>query len=258
MDPLTVVQVTDTHLFPQIDQESRGCKTWYSCRSVLQAAVQHQPDILLLTGDLAHEGELGAYEQLAQLVEPLAIPTYALPGNHDRPQDIRAVFPRSPVYTPLCFEQGGWQFILLNSFHGEATYGEGILSELTLSALKLHLLEYRNQPTLIAVHHHAIATGIDWLDQIQILNGEALHQVIRPHPQVKMVICGHVHLAFAEEKDGIWYYGTPATCKQVEPPNPSPQWDLPGFRTLTLHRDGRHHSEVHRIPWPAAALGPDF
>ena len=51
-----------------------------------------RPDAVLVTGDLVDNATDAEYERVRELLEPLGVPTYVLPGNHDDRAAIRRHF----------------------------------------------------------------------------------------------------------------------------------------------------------------------
>jgi 3',5'-cyclic-AMP phosphodiesterase len=65
-----------------------------------------------------------------------------------------------------------------------------------------------------------VPVGIRVLDQIMLIDAEDLWQVVHEVNNVCAVVCGHVHLPFAGQRDGIPVFTTPSTCFQfAEGPN---------------------------------------
>ena len=64
----------------------------------------------IFTGDLAHKGEMPAYEALKRELDKLAIPYHLMVGNHDDRANFRATFPATPVdgdgFIQYTFEMG--------------------------------------------------------------------------------------------------------------------------------------------------------
>ncbi|HEY9846754.1 MAG TPA: metallophosphoesterase, partial [Candidatus Caenarcaniphilales bacterium] len=82
---LVIAQLSDLHLFAEVEQQLMGVVTFDALQAVLEhlQALQPQPDILLLTGDLSHDETQASYECLQDLLALLKIPVYWLAGNHD-------------------------------------------------------------------------------------------------------------------------------------------------------------------------------
>ncbi|OAB61039.1 hypothetical protein AY599_15410 [Leptolyngbya valderiana BDU 20041] len=243
-----IAQITDTHLFADPDTLMRGVAPWHSLKAILERVKLENPDAILLTGDLAENGDAKAYDRLFDLVSPLQIPTYCIPGNHDRVDFLKTHLNRSPFFTtPNALTFDNWRFILLDSTMENPKFGEGCLSEQTLAALET-TLNTSNVPTAIALHHHPVETGIDWLDTIDLINTTDFLAILDRVDCVKLVVFGHVHLEIDRTWGDVRFYGTPSTCTQVLPENPSQSDRYPGFRWLELYPDGSHHSRVVRVP----------
>lgn len=244
---ITLAQITDTHLLDSPEEELRGIKTWYSLQAVLATVKQLQPDHLLLTGDLAHVGSAKAYQHLLNLITPLKLPVSWLPGNHDCLKTIKPSLDHPLFLPPQSLKLGNWQLITLSVTAIAGGYGEGYLSVSSLAWLKAELQAIQ-QPVLIALHHHPLPTGIDWVDQMGLVNNRAFLEMIDSFPQVKVVVFGHIHHAFHHHRNGVDYYGCPSTGNQVIPDHSShPHLDQPGFRQLHLHPNGDHEAAIHRV-----------
>ncbi len=243
---IKVAQITDTHLLPRREDELRGVATWYSLKAVLDRAVQTNPDLLLLTGDLADTGSYQEYRHLLALLKPLTMPVYWLPGNHDKPYLMGTVLKGSPVRGDKSFIAGGWQFILLDSVIEGCC--EGRLSEEQLEFLEDKLETNPDLPTLIAVHHHPTLTGLDWVDTMCLQNAEEFLEIC-DSSQVRLVLFGHIHQTLERVRGNISFYGSPSTCTQVELPDIAsvPRWKELGFRSLQLYPDGSHETKVERV-----------
>lgn len=245
---LLVVQITDTHLFADRDRELKGTATAQSLQAVLERVkqLQPQPDMLLLTGDLSQDETPESYQHLLAAVTPLSIPSYWLPGNHDDVPLMQQILKEEPLFAHKSFPQGDWQFLLLDSTIPGCVEGE-------LSPQSLAWLEYELQasdyPTLIALHHPPCSINSPGFDAVGLQNPDALLAIIDRHPQVQLVVFGHIHQEFSLERRGVHYFGTPSTCIQFLPQSsefaldPSP----PGFRVFKLNTDGTWETRVERV-----------
>jgi len=244
--PLIVAQITDTHLFADPRQSMRECVTADTLQQVLDQLqqTQPQPDVLLMTGDLSQDETAASYQYLSDRIASLGIPTYWIPGNHDRPETIQQGLNVQPISSDKCFQIAGWNCILLNSAQPNRVEGE--LSAETLDWLEQQL-QHHSQPTLIALHHPPLSIGAAWMDEIGLHNANALFSILDRHSQVKLVLFGHIHQEFEQQRHGVCYLGTPSTCIQFAPQDEFLIDDrAPGFRLLYLYADGTFTTQVHR------------
>ncbi|MBW4465860.1 MAG: 3',5'-cyclic-AMP phosphodiesterase [Pegethrix bostrychoides GSE-TBD4-15B] len=242
-----VVQLSDTHLFSDSNRELLGVPTADSLVTVLDAVRQVQPELLLLTGDLSQDETAPSYERLRDLVLPLNIPTYWLPGNHDQPDLMAQILENSSISSRKLFDHHGWNFVLLNS--AQPGKVDGYLSPEILSNLERQLQSLPSQPTLIALHHPPCPIGSDWMDQISLRQPDDFCSIVERHPQVKLVLFGHIHQEFSATRAGVQYLGCPSTCVQFKPQNSVFAIDdqQPGFRLLQLYADGRAKTSIQRV-----------
>jgi 3',5'-cyclic-AMP phosphodiesterase len=246
--PLRVVQISDTHLFADPSRELLGISTFASLAVVLNTVQQLQPrpDLLLLTGDLSQDESPKSYERLRDLIAPLNIPAYWIPGNHDQPLLMQDILCTSPLSTNKVFQQGGWNFILLSSMLPGEVHGE-------LSVENLNWLDQQLQrselPTLVALHHPPCPIGSAWIDPLGLHQPDLFYAVLDRYPQVKLVIFGHIHQHFEQMRSGVRYLGCPSTCVQFKPQSPDFAIDeaRPGFRLFTLSTDGTCAVQVERV-----------
>jgi len=104
--PFLVAQVSDLHIKAGGKRSYRIVDT----AGMLRACVAHmlalpQPlDVVVFTGDLVDFGRPEEYATLRELISPLKMPVYLLPGNHDERTAMRNAFPehaylrQSPEY----------------------------------------------------------------------------------------------------------------------------------------------------------------
>ena len=249
--PLVIAQVTDIHLFAEVDRTLLGLPTTKSLNALIEQLRQlnPQPDFLLMTGDLSQDGTATSYDRLQSLFSPLGIPAYWLPGNHDHPE-VMARSLTHPLFLPdKSFQVGDWQFLLLNSHESGCVHGN--LSQSSLDWLDRELQQNSDRSTLVSLHHPPFLMHSDWLDTSILQNPEDLFAVLDRHPQVQLVLFGHIHQEFECQRKMVTYLGTPSTCIQFEPKsvNFALGQQTPGFRLLNLYPDGTWTTKVKRIAY---------
>lgn len=246
---MRVVQLTDIHLLADDQALLKGIATTASLQAVLThlQAQPDRPDLLLLTGDLSQDESPQSYDRLVDLLTPLAIPSYWLPGNHDHPATMAQCLERPPLRSAKAIHQGGWQILLLDSSRpGDVA---GYLSDASLNWLDTQL-QTGPLPTLIALHHPPCSVHSEWADAIALINRDEFLARLRPYPHVRLVIFGHIHQEFQAEAQGITFLAAPSTCIQFKPKVPRFALDdlPPGYRWLELHPDGTWATGIEWVP----------
>jgi 3',5'-cyclic AMP phosphodiesterase CpdA len=253
------VHFTDTHIMA--GGTLRDLDTSASLRRVIAVinALEPRPAFAVIGGDLVSPDMLdrehtltqaeyeASYHLFLELIRPLQCPTYMLLGNHDHRQAFHQVM-QTPVPTldmthHYSFDYQGYHFVALDT-HQPGQAG-GYLDAAQLAWLQADLGAHRGQPTVVFLHHHPWPLGLAWIDAMNLRNGAELVRVLRQYPDVRWMICGHVHLDQEIQRDGLTMLTTPATCFQVSKLSqtfkvlPGP----PGFRVVYI-KDGEFSTRV--------------
>jgi 3',5'-cyclic-AMP phosphodiesterase len=195
---MLIAQITDTHIKPE------GVLAYgrVDTAAFLAAAVAHinrldpRPDLVLATGDLVDGGLPEEYARLSPLLAPLTMPVYLIPGNHDAREPLRAAFPQHRYLPQIGFLQyavEGHAVRLLALDTLTPGKGHGELCRERLDWLAARLAE-SDRPTAIFMHHPPFECGIAYMDRERLNKGAAeLEAIVKRHPQVERVLCGHVH-----------------------------------------------------------------
>lgn len=105
---MTVGQITDPHLRAHADPTQGSPDAGF--HQALQMLASEKPDAVVLTGDIADDGSLTAYERARQMVIGLGAPVLATPGNHDDPTALGEVFGRAQE-----LDIGGWRLVCVST-----------------------------------------------------------------------------------------------------------------------------------------------
>lgn len=250
---VSIAQLTDLHLFADIDRSLVGIKTESSFQEVLSQVKKTLPqiDLMLLTGDLTQDCSVASYERLAKSLNDFKIHSYCLAGNHDDIPLMKVHLPSTYVHLSRSLDVGKWRILLLNSAVEGAVHG--YLSNTELSYLENNLHDYPDRPTLIAFHHPAVNLGSQWIDHICLENQDEFWEICDRHPQIEVVLNGHAHQEFDQiyetPHNSVRCLVTPSTCVQFQPKNHKFQIDSQsaGFRHLRLYPNGIMETEIHRL-----------
>ena len=149
----------------------------------------------------------------------LGIPLHVIPGNHDDRDMLREYFGPAPAPsgTPVNFavDCGELRLVGLDSVCPGSDVG--VLGPEQLGWLAETLRRDRDRPTLLALHHPPVLTGIRAMDQIALNPDDrrALEALIGEHPQVQAVSCGHAHTTMVSSFAGRPVLLCPSTNSAV-------------------------------------------
>jgi Icc protein len=203
------------------------------------------PDVVVMTGDLTDHGNADEYANLRQLLAPLRMPVFLIPGNHDTREGLRQAFAGDGYFPATGFlhytiETYPLRLVALDTHIPGSPDGE--LCAERLAWLDATLAAAPQRPTLVLMHHPPFATGIAHMDHHSLRNPAELAAVVSRHPQIERILCGHLHRAIDRRFAGTVAGTAPATAHQLpldlHPEAPATfAFEPPGYQ-LHLWRDG--------------------
>jgi Icc protein len=254
MEPLkaipyvTVVQLSDSHLFASPDGRLLGMETDDSLQQVISGVVAEQSniDLLLCTGDLSQDGSIASYRRFSEMVETLGTPMRWFAGNHDERLALQQICANTDRLEPV-YDLGAWRIILLDSSVANKVHGK--LADDQLKILEQALSSAGERHVLIGLHHHPMPINSCWMDKIGLRNAADMLSIVRRYSNVKAVVWGHVHQEFDQQLDGVRWLASPSTCVQFAPHSEDFAVDTqaPGYRWLRLYDDGQLQTAVSRV-----------
>ena len=222
---MILCQISDLHIKAHGKKSYRVVDTAQSLRRCIAQvnALPQRPDAVVLSGDLVDFGLADEYAMLRSLLAPLQMPYYLLPGNHDERTALRAAFPehiylqqglsRPGARIEYVIEEHAVRIIALDTVIPQSSKGE--LAPHSLLWLEQVLAEQPQRPTVIVIHHPPFKTAIGHMDQIGLADVQALEAVVRRHPQVERVLCGHLHRSIQVRFGGTLASTCPGVSHQV-------------------------------------------
>lgn len=219
---MLIAQISDLHIRKPGNKAYRIVDTSAFLPPVIATLNRFAPalDLVVLTGDLTDFGRPEEYAQLRELLQTLHMPFILLPGNHDESQQLARAFPDHAYLQGLgehldySFDAGELRIVALDTSVPRQSHGE--LQDEQLQWLQDQLTQQADRPTIIAMHHPPFDTGIDHMDAIGLLRGrDELERIVAGHPQVKRIICGHLHRPIFQSFGNTVASTCPSTAHQV-------------------------------------------
>jgi 3',5'-cyclic AMP phosphodiesterase CpdA len=217
---MLLAQISDLHIKPQRRLAYGIVDTAAMLERCVEAllALKQRPDAVIATGDLVDLGRPEEYALLRELLAPLSMPLYLVPGNHDERAALRTSFAdhvylrQWEPFVQYAIDDHELRIVALDSvIPGQ---GGGELCSTRLAWLDRTLAQSQ-RPTVVAVHHPPFATAIGHMDRIGLAGADGLAQVLRRHPHVERLIAGHLHRPIITRFGGTVASVCPSPAHQV-------------------------------------------
>jgi Icc protein len=260
---MRVVQLTDCHLSSDRSFALGGIPVWPRFLAVLKdiQARAERVDLMVLTGDVAHDGLASTYEAVANCLEPWRGRLWVLPGNHDNVSHLCDVFPaespRRDGERVLFLRWGNWQLIGLDSVQPGEDWGRlgdeqlqwlhnllerspsnlaetpahphrlGSLGHAPTSAEPTGRAEAPSEQqasvawTVLFMHHPPFSVRCSWLDSIGLADASSLSKLVESHSGIRLIVAGHVHQEACTRIGSAIALTSPAVGPQFRPRAPT-------------------------------------
>jgi 3',5'-cyclic AMP phosphodiesterase CpdA len=256
MKPVLLAQLSDLHLgaaWEGVDPQPRLERVIEALRGL-----PNPVDAVVVSGDITGDGGEADSRLARRLLDGLGAPVHVLTGNHDRRVSLRQAFSLpgeggEPVDYSVAI--GDLRLVVLDSTVPGQDAG-------AFDSEQLHWLDHElemepERPTILAMHHPPLATGIPEWDAINLAASErdALAKVVALHPQLRAIVGGHLHRVAASTLAGCPVLSAPSTYLQVLPDYQPERFDdddavawtgPPGF-ALHVLLDGELSSQVELL-----------
>jgi 3',5'-cyclic AMP phosphodiesterase CpdA len=271
---MLIAQLSDTHILaPGKLYRTRGGFGPIDTAAFLSRAVatvnalDPLPDLTVVTGDLADHGDPSEYAHLRELLAPLRMPVFLIPGNHDAREPLRQAFGAAGYFPADGFlqytvEEYPLRLVAIDTLV-PGVHSGGLCAE-RLRWLDEMLAAAPDQPTIVLMHHPPFPTGIEHMDEYGLDNSAGFAGVIGRHSQVERILCGHLHRAIDRRFAGTVAGTAPSTAHQIvldiRPKAPlSFLLEPPGYQ-LHLWQQGvglvTHNAVIGDWATTAAPVGP--
>ena len=195
---MIIAQISDTHIdtnHPNSAERLRDAKRVVTAINALDPA----PDVVIHTGDMAHNGTAEKYEAALDVLRNLCIPLHVAAGNRDDRALIRANFPTGRDLMPgmdfLQYEVDDYpvRLIALDTLSKESNMGD--YCDKRAQSLSRALNMQIDKPCALFMHHPPFEVreskyGWQYASQDAL---ERLCGVIDAHDHVVKLFCGHAH-----------------------------------------------------------------
>ena len=208
---MLIAHTSDFHIFADAPETSLvRSDIVEATRKVVADIANFSPriDAVMITGDLADGGSADDYALVKDILSPIKVPIFAVPGNHDARMGFRAAFEDRLPFGPgpkLDYETSiaDLRIIALDTLiEGEVPGG---LDDGQIDWLAERLAETTERLTLILMHHPAFPSTIKTLDQMALLGGHSKFEtLITQYRGPLRILSGHIHRPYQTLWNGVW------------------------------------------------------
>ena len=233
---MKLIQITDTHIVPE-KRDMHGVNPYQRLSACVDDIRQNHADaeLCVITGDLAHKGEIAAYQALSEILARLPMRYHLLVGNHDDRENLLSVFPETPTdsngFIQSTVDLDAGRLIFIDSV--EKGKNLGGFCQRRAGWLTNQLKGSAGRPVYLFMHHPPFDLGIPNMDDMRLLQGADLFaDTIAPFTNIRHMFLGHVHRPIAGSWIGIpfsifrgtahqvalWMEASPLLVRSHEPP----------------------------------------
>jgi Icc protein len=209
---MIIAQISDTHIDLNTQNSASNIQDLKRCVNDINR-LDILPDVVIHTGDLAHNGTVEKYSKAAEVFAELRCPLFIAAGNRDDRVALSTTFPDScsilndTSYIQYSVDEFSVRLIAIDTL--SKTTNMGSFCDVRANNLSEMLAENQTKPTAIFMHHPPFEVyqskhkwQFDSREDIVILE-----QALEGHKQVIRAFCGHSHRETEGQMAGI-----PASC----------------------------------------------
>jgi 3',5'-cyclic-AMP phosphodiesterase len=208
-------QLSDLH----VGAHWQGVDSFAALDSLTDAlqALRPSPDAIVVSGDLAENAADAEYEHVRARLSPFGVPVYVVAGNHDDRGAVRRAFDlpgggSEPVQ--YAADLARLRLVVVDSTSPGRDGGR--LDRERLAWLEATLAE-ADAPTMLAMHHPPMPTGLPAFDRIGLADADraAFGSVVARYSCVRSIVAGHAHRPIAARFGACAVVVAPSTYLQT-------------------------------------------
>lgn len=262
---MRILQLSDIHLRADGRLSFHKMNTMEVFRKTVDylEAMEQKPDLYVITGDLADNGNAAAYGVLKAMLGRLDRPVYIVPGNHDKRELFLEYFSeycpvKEDIKPYICYTLDQYSVRVIVAETIDQGRHWGCLTDPVAEWLESRLKEEPLKPTILFTHHPPFTTGLCKMDE-PFGSLDRYQEILKIHKNLR-ICCGHIHRAITTVWNGIPVCTCPPVSMLMEldfSPEGGDAFYLsdPGY-LLHDYCDGLLNTHVCTIPTQADYGGP--
>ncbi|AQT55474.1 TPA: metallophosphoesterase [Serratia marcescens] len=241
---MRIIQITDTHIYS--DDNKFGLKHLSNLKYIVDFIEsndeQINADLIMVTGDISHDGGEASYERFFKTMCDVSLPFYVIPGNHDNKQVLHYVSDKYDCGLNVnSFGDKDWRILSVDSVVDNEDYG--FIKNKELVDFEKEVLASRSKKIAVFLHHHPIQVGTPIVDNCMLKNASEFLDICQ-RLNVSFIGSGHAHTLFQRKIGDTLVSVSPAACSQWK--NGTKEVCFIENSAFSVVNLGEH---VHVAPW---------
>jgi 3',5'-cyclic AMP phosphodiesterase CpdA len=247
---MIIAQISDTHI--DLDGPNGPARLSNLERCVEDInRLEPLPDVVIHTGDLAHNAKPSEYETAKRVLDALRCPLLVAAGNRDDRGAIRGTFPAETYLLPdtpfvqYRVETFPVRLIAIDTLSENSN--KGTYCQVRANSLRAALAEDTSKPTAIFMHHPPfVVHESDYPFQFDSWESvERVAQALVGQRHVVGMFCGHTHRNVAGEVGGVPVRSMPSVAVDLRLGSyPVEFQSVPLYKLHRLDRERGFVSEI--------------
>lgn len=217
---MIIAQISDTHIDPEHENGAARLRDLKACVADINA-LDTQPDLVIHTGDIAHNGDAEKYRLALEILETLRPPLFVSAGNRDERALLmerfalgKRLMPDSP-YVQYVVDEFPLRVIALDTLNDESN--QGAYDEARAESLRDALSSDTSKPAVLFMHHPPFEiTSSKYPRQYDPWEGaERLTAALEGQDHVIRGFCGHSHRHVTGDVAGIPFSCVPSVARDL-------------------------------------------
>ena len=217
---MIIAQISDTHIDLDSPKGAARLGDFERCVAAI-GRLKPLPDVVIHTGDIAHNGTPAEYKAARRILDALRCPFHVAVGNRDDRATLRTAFPiendllPDTPYVQYCVDSFPVRLIVLDTQSKGSNQGE--LCQARTDNLRAALAEAPAKPTAIFMHHPPFEVHeSDYPVQFGAWESvERLRRALDGQQHVAGIFCGHTHRDAVGDVGGVPASSMPSVAVEM-------------------------------------------
>jgi Icc protein len=220
IDPMIIAQISDSHIDPEHENGPARLRDLEACVADINS-LNDLPDVVIHTGDMAHNGDNEKYDLAFEILQSLKPPLLACPGNRDERSllskrlNIGQPLQEGSPHLQYAVDDFPVRLVALDTISDQSN--QGAYCQDRTDGLRGWLSSHTDKPVALFMHHPPFEV-IESKYPHQYdpwVGAERLQSALKDQRHVVRGFCGHAHRDTTGTVEGIPFTCVPSVARDL-------------------------------------------